>query len=95
MIHIIIPFTVKTESLETVKALLSKFISAIKKNEPGTLLYKSFQQTDVPAKFIHFMTFADRAEETHRATKHCKEFVEALYPLCIELPKSSSFNEII
>jgi quinol monooxygenase YgiN len=96
MIHVIIPFTVKTESVEIVKTLIKKFVSAIKKKEPGTLLYKSFQQTDAPTKFIHFMTFTDKAaEENHRVTEHCKKFVETLYPLCTELPKSSTFNEII
>lgn len=95
MKHVIIPFTVKSESMETVETIIKKFISEIEKNEPGTLMYKSFQQTDEPAKFVHVMTFADEeAEKIHRQTDHCKHFVERLYPLCTEMPRATEYNEI-
>lgn len=96
MINVIIPFTVKTESLETVKIHVQDFISDIKKNEPGTLMYKSFQQKEDPEKFIHIMTFVDdNAETNHRQSSYCKYFVDKLYPLCTEMPSPAEYNEIM
>lgn len=95
MIHIFIPFTVKPDSLEYVKILILDFISAIKKNESGTLMYKSYQQKEDPTKFIHVMTFVDEKSQTkHRQTSYCKYFVEKLYPLCTEMPSPAEYNEI-
>ncbi len=95
MKHVVVPYTVKLESLENVKAIIGKFISAIKENEPKTLYYKSFQQSDSPKKFVHIMTFSDtQAEDYHKRSKHCREFTDALYPLCTVMPKPIHYNEI-
>jgi quinol monooxygenase YgiN len=95
MKHVVIPFTVKTESLETVITIIREFISAIEEKEPGTLMYKSLQKSDEPEKFLHVMIFEDeQAQRFHRQTEHCKHFVDNLYPLCTEMPKASEYNEI-
>lgn len=59
MNHVIIPFTVNSDSVETVSEIIIEFISAIEKNEPGTMMYRSFRKSDEPEKFVHVMTFAD------------------------------------
>ena len=95
MKHVVVPYTVKLESLEIVKHMVRKFISAIKENEPETLVYKSLQQMEEPTKFIHIMTFSNSAaEEYHRQTEHCKEFVTALYPCCETKPRAIVYTEI-
>ena len=90
-----VPFTVNSESLSEAKALIAQFICCVNKEEPNTLLYKSFQQSDNPGRFIHVMSFSDsEAERFHRQTHHCQEFVAALYPLCEIAPKAIVYNEI-
>lgn len=95
MINIIIPFRVKTQSLDKVHSIIGDFLLEIQKNEPGTLLYKSFQQKDDPAQFIHVMIFKDEAAQLiHRQSTHCKTFVDALYPLCEADPQPAFYHEI-
>lgn len=95
MIHVFVPYKVKLESIEAVKAIVAKFISEINKNEPGTVLYKSFQQTEDPTCFTHVMTFTDsEAEMLHKKSAYCREFTDVLYPLCEIMPKPIAQNEI-
>jgi len=95
MKHVMISFSVKPEELDKVKAIIGEFISAIHKYETDTLMYKSFQNSTNPTRFIHIMTFKDdEAMDYHRQTKHCREFVDRLYPLCAELPVANLYNEI-
>lgn len=95
MVHVFVPYKVKANSIEKVKTLVAKFISEIKKNEPGTLLYKSFQQTNDPTYFTHVMSFVDsKAEMLHKKSAYCREFTDVLYPLCEIMPKPIAQNEI-
>ncbi|WP_420603462.1 putative quinol monooxygenase [Flagellimonas sp.] len=95
MIHVFVPYKVKPESIEKVKEIVSKFISEINRNEPGTLFYKSFQQADDPTFFTHIMTFADsEAEMIHKKSTYCRAFTDVLYPLCEVMPKPITQNEI-
>lgn len=95
MKHVVVPYSVKSESLEKVKIIIRKFIFDIEKNEPKTLYYKSFQQTDEPTKFIHIMTFLNKkAEDYHKNTKYCREFTDALYSLYEKMPTPINYSEI-
>lgn len=95
MKHVFVPYKVMPASIGKVKSIVSKFISAIQKNEPKTLFYKSFQQTDDPTTFIHIMAFLDiEAENYHKTSIYCREFTDALYPLCEVMPKPVHYNEI-
>lgn len=94
-ICIIITFKVKESEISKAQKAISEFIASIRKNEPDTLLYKSFQQADEPESFIHVMTFKNKAaQEIHRKSKYCQTFVEKLYPLCSETPIQLTYNEI-
>ncbi|WP_420401468.1 putative quinol monooxygenase [Flagellimonas sp.] len=95
MIHVFVPYKVRPDSLETVKEIVGKFISHIKENEPGTLLYKSFQDAEDPTSFTHVMTFANpEAETLHKKSSYCREFTDVLYPLCEIMPRPVLQNEI-
>ena len=96
MINLIISFSIESsESLDFVQEIISDFIAEIEKNEPDTVLYKSFRSTDSPNHFFHVMTFKDENAQTfHQNSSYCKEFVSKLYPLCIEEPKVVSLIEI-
>ncbi len=95
MINVIISFEVHPQSIEEVKELIQTFIAEIKKNEPETYTYRSFQDSESPTSFVHVMTFAnEEAQLQHRNSAHCKAFVTALYPKCTKEPKAKSFYEI-
>jgi quinol monooxygenase YgiN len=77
-------FQINLESLDLAKAAIEEFVSAVRDNEPGTLIYLSIQSKDDPAEFLHYMEFADNAaEEIHRQSKAVNKFVEILYPLTV------------
>lgn len=80
-----VTFKVREADLDEAKMLVREFVENIKLNEEDTLLYRALQQTNDPTKFIHFMTFSDEyAENQHKNSNYCAEFVEFLTPLCDE-----------
>ncbi len=77
-------FQINLESLDLAKAAIEEFISAVRDNEPGTLIYLSIQSKDDPTEFLHYMEFADSAaEEIHRKSESVNKFVDILYPLTV------------
>ena len=87
MITIFTPFQVDPDKLETAKACIAAFVSEIEKNEPQTLIYRSYQDQNDPLRFIHFMQFQDAAaHERHRSSSYVQEFVKVLCPCCTVQP---------
>ena len=54
-------FQINLESLDLAKAAIEEFISAVRDNELGTLIYLSIQSKDDSTEFLHYMEFADNA----------------------------------
>lgn len=96
MISKIATFKIDANSAMKAEQVITKFLFEIDKNEKGeTLLYKSFHYEDDPHSYLHIMTFKNSdAEERHRNAKHTLEFVEALYPICVEPPKFRTVEEL-
>lgn len=96
MINVKINFTIKSNvDLEEVKTLIREFIEQIQDHETGTLIYKSFYCQENPRKFFHLMTFVDaKAQQFHRNSTYCHQFVAKLYPLCAEPPSPQDITEI-
>lgn len=96
MISLKVDFIIRqNESLEFVQEIITGFIENIRRNEPDTWLYKSFQHSDDPRHFFHVMTFKDEeAQLKHTHTGYCKDFVAKLYPLCEKKPEASALNEV-
>jgi quinol monooxygenase YgiN len=85
--YVMIPFQVQEDKVEEAKKVISEFISHIRRNEPGTLLYNSLQLKKDPTSFIHFMIFADNdAHMKHRSAEYVLEFVKKLYAICPNEP---------
>jgi len=81
--YVMIPFQVREESLEEAKETIRSLIENVRKNEPGTLMYKSLQLKKDPTSFIHFIAFADDdSHMQHRQAPYVIEFVKKLYDLC-------------
>ena len=78
-----VTFKIREDSLDEAKMLVREFVENIILNEEDTLLYRALQQTQDPTEFVHFMTFSDEyAENQHKNSNYCAEFVELLTPLC-------------
>ena len=88
MLHRLATYRLKDEgSLPIVLEAIARFAEAVRKNEPGTVAYESFQDEDDPQTFFHVMAFRDEAAEAlHQETPHVEKFVAALYPECEEEP---------
>ncbi len=85
--HVMIPFQVEEGKLDEAKKAIGELIENIRKNEPGTLLYKSMQLQKDPTSFIHFMIFADNdAHMQHRSANYVVEFVKKIYTFCPNEP---------
>lgn len=94
MIHKKVRFQVKPEKVEFVRKAIREFIIAVKANEPGALVYESFQIKD-DLTFLHIMTFKDEAaEKFHKTTPHAKKFIENLHPNC-EVVHESPYLHLI
>ena len=77
-----VQYKVKKKKLAKVKDVLSEYMDAVKKNEPGTIEYKVFQDEDDSASFVHMMSFVDKnAKKTHEKTEHLKKLKKILVPM--------------
>ena len=90
-------YTIKDDkNLAFVDSIIKEFISNIKAKEPNTTMYRSFQVKETPCQFSHMISFTDAvAEEVHRKTAYSKAFVAKLYPLCVEPPVFTYFDEVM
>jgi quinol monooxygenase YgiN len=87
-------FTVDPDRLsDAIKAI--GILVANTKREPSTLLYQSWQSSERPTEFLHFMVFADGdAEIAHASSDAAKAFTNVLYPLCVETPRFEYRNSV-
>ena len=86
MKHVMAKYKAKRDKIGEVREAVAEFVDAVKKNEPGTLVYEAFQEVDGDS-FVHIMTFKDdKAEQVHGSSDYVKKFVQLLYPYCDEEP---------
>lgn len=77
-----VQYKVKKKKLAKAKDALSEYVDAVKKNEPGTIEYKVFQDADNSSSFVHLMSFVDKnAKKTHEKTEHLKKLKKILVPI--------------
>ena len=95
MIHMLVSFKVKEDSIEAAKAAITEFVTEVKKNEKGTILYSSYNAKGDETNFFHVMTFTgDAAEQIHKSSPYVKTFVQKLYPLCEIEPQFTRLNPV-
>lgn len=88
-------FKVKAERIEHVTALIREFLEHIRREEPGTLSYRCFQEMDNGACFVHLMEFADEAaEEAHSRSPNTVRFAAGLSPDTIGGVEFEDYREI-
>jgi quinol monooxygenase YgiN len=72
-------YQVNAAAVEKVKAAIEEFVAYVAANEPGTKVYRAWQQADDPAKFVHLFEFADEtAHQAHGSSAAVRAF-EAVY----------------
>lgn len=81
-ITVIVQYKIKKKKLAKAKEALSDYVDAVKKNEPGTIEYKVFQDNDDSSVFVHLMSFVDKnAKKAHEKTEHLKKLKKVLVPM--------------
>jgi quinol monooxygenase YgiN len=74
-------YRVKESGVGKVKDAIKDFVSYVKANEPGTLMYLAWQQKDDPTQFLHFFIFQDAAAQAlHGESEAVKRFESAYSP---------------
>jgi quinol monooxygenase YgiN len=82
LITIIVRYKVKKKKLAKAKDAISEYVEEVKKNEPGTIEYKVFQDDDDISSFVHIMSFTDKnAKKIHEKTEHLKKLKKILVPM--------------
>jgi quinol monooxygenase YgiN len=72
-------YQVREEAVDEVKAAIEAFVACVARDEPGTTMYRAWQQADDPTRFVHLFEFADEAaHEAHGRTDAVRAF-EAVY----------------
>ena len=90
-----VQYKVKAGEVDKAKAAIAEFIRHIKKGEPDTLYYYSYQHSSDHHKFMHVMAFKDAAaEEKHKNSSYCKAFVDIIYPLSVEGPDFTDLEPV-
>jgi quinol monooxygenase YgiN len=78
-LYITATYKVKKESVKKIKKAIENFTAYVKEHEPGTKLYKAWQDEKDETKFIHFFIFKDQeAQIIHSNSEEVKKF-EAIY----------------
>ena len=73
-----------SEAAAAEKAIIA-FVAKVA-DEPGTLRYESFRESD-GLSYLHLMGFADdAAEQAHQKTDHLRKFMAELSPRCDQPP---------
>lgn len=93
MVIKIAEYTIKRGEVNIVLESISKFVGAIRKNEPETF-YEAYRRGD-SLEFVHLMKFKDDvAEKRHQKADCTSEFVSVLYPRCEIEPHFTDLTHI-
>jgi quinol monooxygenase YgiN len=77
-------YEVRPEALERCLAAIREFVAHVTANEPGTLRYEVWQETEHPTRFVHRFVFRDdAAHRAHSGSAEVGKFAAILYPACL------------
>ncbi|SHI94779.1 Quinol monooxygenase YgiN [Hymenobacter daecheongensis DSM 21074] len=86
---------VQPEHVETVRGLLIEAAAAVRRHEPGNLLYIAHESAEEPGRFFVYEQYANQeAQIAHRAAPHFQELVLGrIVPLLAE--RKTSFYRLL
>jgi quinol monooxygenase YgiN len=74
-------YQVNEGAADKVRAAAEEFVNWVADNEPGSLMYTSWQQKDDPTKFVHLFEFADeQAHQAHGQSEAVRKFESVYQP---------------
>jgi quinol monooxygenase YgiN len=74
-------YQVNSSAVEKVKSAIVELVDYVAQNEPGTKMYKAWQQRDDPTTFVHLFEFADEAaHRTHGGSDAVRKFESVYQP---------------
>ncbi len=74
-------YQVNEAAAEKVRAAAAEFVRWVADNEPGSLMYTSWQQKDDPTRFVHLFEFADEAaHQAHGQSDAVRKFESVYQP---------------
>lgn len=86
-LYITATYQIKEDSIKKMKKAIEDFTAYVKKNEPATKLYMSWQDQKDPTKFKHFFIFENEdAQVTHSNSEAVKKFEKIYTPLLTHDP---------
>ena len=80
-------YQIRPEAVEKVTTAIKKFVSYVRDQEPGTVMYRAWQQADDPTRFVHLFEFRDEAaQQLHGQSAAVREFEASYRPELIDGP---------
>src|SRR5579859_4439760 len=80
-------YQVQADAVPAVVAAIEEFVAYVTESEPGTLMYKAWQQEDDPTRFVHLFTFANQAaHQTHGSSEAVRRFESVYQPVLVGGP---------
>jgi len=80
-------YRVRAEAVEKVRSAIVEFVATVAKDEPGTTMYRAWQQESDPTAFVHLFEFADEeAHRTHGNTDAVAKFESVYRPELVDGP---------
>ena len=80
-------YQVRAEAADKVRAAAEEFVRYVAANEPGTRMYRAWQQESDPTKFVHLFEFADEAaHEGHGRSDAVRKFEDVYRPELVAGP---------
>ena len=80
-------YQVKPEAVEKVKEAIIEFVEYVKAHEPGTKMYKAWQDKNDPTKFVHLFIFEnEEAQKIHSESEEVKKFESVYSPVLVSGP---------
>ncbi len=80
-------YQVRPDAMQSVVAAIEEFVAYVTQSEPGSVMYKAWQQLDDPSRFVHLFIFADEAaHQVHGNSEAVRRFESVYEPVLVGGP---------
>lgn len=94
-IHELARYEVHPEALDEVLQAIHEFVAYIRANEPGSLRYEVWQESEHPTRFTHLFVWKnEEANRVHGESAAVKKFASILYPQCLAPVEFIKYKQI-